>query len=314
MFSVILPVYNGAKFIENAIESVFNQTYGDWEMVIVNDGSKDNTSEILDKYNSDSRIKIIHQENGGVSLARNNGISASSGEYFVFLDADDVWHTNHLEVMKNLIDKYPDAGLYGTFTRTELVNGGTIEECDFFAGKGEDIYLDDFLGEYYKDKSAKMFTVITTCFSRKALDVCGLFPVGCAICEDLELSLRVSAYFPVALSKIPTATYKKVNSTATKDISFDPDWRFFETVNQLYCDERIVEVKKANLKRVMQWFTMRRARHYAIDGRKKEAFRAYKSIGDEPELKKDKFITLLLLIMPVFVVRKLFEIRWRSKA
>ena len=132
MFSVIMPVYNGEKFIDDAIHSVCAQTYDNWELIIVNDGSKDNTADVLKKYEINSQIKIIHKENGGVSVARNTAISASKGEYIVFLDADDVWHSNHLEVMNELITEYPDAGLYATFTRTELVNGGIIEECKFY--------------------------------------------------------------------------------------------------------------------------------------------------------------------------------------
>ena len=314
MFSVIMPVYNGEKFIEDAVNSVCAQTYDNWELIIVNDGSKDNTADVLKKYEINSQIKIIHQENGGVSVARNTAISASQGEYIVFLDADDVWHSNHLEVMNELITEYPDAGLYATFTRTELVNGGIIEECDFFKDKPDVVYLEDFFEAYYNDKSAMIFNITTACFSRKALDVTGLFPVGCAIGEDLELALRVAAYFPVVLSKKATGTYKKTNSTATKDVSFDPDWKFFDTVNSLYSDSRIGSDKKENLKKIMQWFTMRKARHLVICGRRKEAFSAYRDIGNDPKLLKDKLITLAILLMPVFVVRKLFEVRWRGRA
>ena len=314
MFSVIMPVYNGEKFIDDAINSVCAQTYDNWELIIVNDGSKDNTADVLKKYEINSQIKIIHKENGGVSVARNTAISASKGEYIVFLDADDVWHTNHLEVMNELITEYPDAGLYATFTRTELINGGIIEECKFFKDKPDVVYLEDFFKAYHNDKSAMIFNITTACFSRKALDVTGLFPVGCAIGEDLELALRVAAYFPVVLSKKATGTYKKTNSTATKDISFDPDWKFFDTVNNLYSDSRIGSDKKENLKKIMQWFTMRKARHLVICGRRKEAFSAYRDIGNDPKLLKDKLITLAILLMPVFMVRKLFEVRWRGRA
>ena len=314
MFSVIMPVYNGEKFIDDAINSVCAQTYDNWELVIVNDGSKDNTADVLKKYEINSQIKIIHKENGGVSVARNTAISASKGDYIVFLDADDVWHSNHLEVMNELITEYPDAGLYATFTRTELVNGGIIEECNFFKNKPDVVYLEDFFKTYYNDKSAMIFNITTACFSRKALDVTGLFPVGCAIGEDLELALRVAAYFPVVLCKKATGTYKKTNSTATKDISFDPDWKFFDTVNNLYSDSRIGSDKKENLKKIMQWFTMRKVRHLVICGRRKEAFSAYRDIGNDPKLLKDKLITLAILLMPVFMVRKLFEVRWRGRA
>lgn len=314
MFSVIIPVYNGEKFIDNAINSVFAQTYSDWELIAVNDGSKDNTAEVLEKYKDNHKVTVINQQNGGVSVARNTGIANAKGDYFVFLDADDVWESNHLEVMAQLIAKYPLAGLYGTFTRTELVNGEVISECNYFKDKPDDVLLDDFFAEYHKDTSAKMFTVITTCISAEAMEKTGGFPVGCAIGEDLELSLRVAAYYPVALSKTVTATYRKENSVATKDRSFDPDWSFFDTVEEIYNDPDVPDYRKESLKKVMGWFTMRRCRHYVIDGQKAKARKAYKDTPADSVALKDRMINLVLLMMPVWAVKKIFAARWRGKA
>lgn len=313
MFSVILPVYNGEKFVDNAIGSIFAQTYSDWELIIVNDGSKDNTASVLEKYEDHGKVTVIHQANGGVSDARNNGISHAKGDYIAFLDADDVWENYHLETMADLIEKYPSAGLYGTFTRAELVNGEVISECNYFKDKEESVFLNDFFAEYHKDKSAKMFTVITTCISAEAMKKAGGFPVGCAIGEDLELSLRVAAYYPVVLSKKITATYKKENSVATKDTSFDADWKFFDTVEELYNDDDIPLSKKDNIKKVMGWFTMRRCRHYIIDGKRGMAWKAHRDTPNSVS-KKDRLINLVLLMMPTALVRKIFAARWRGKA
>ncbi|HIT67887.1 MAG TPA: glycosyltransferase [Candidatus Merdisoma merdipullorum] len=87
MISVIIPVYNGQKTIENTLESLINQTYRDIEIIVVNDGSKDNTIDLLKAWKE--KIRIIDKENGGVSSARNRGIQESQGEYLVFVDADD---------------------------------------------------------------------------------------------------------------------------------------------------------------------------------------------------------------------------------
>ena len=314
MFSVIIPVYNGAKFIDKAIESVFSQTCQDFELIIVNDGSSDETMDVLQKYEDNSKIKLISQPNSGVSIARNNGFNASKGEYIAFLDADDVWHNNHLEVMKKLTQKFPDAGLYATFTRTELVNGDVIDTPEFFGGKKQELYIEDFFQEYHKDKSAKMFTVITTCIKREAYQKAGGFPAGCKIGEDLELSLVVAAYYPVVLCAEATATYKKENSSATRTKSFDPDWGFFERVNAIYNDEEISINKRENLKKVMEWFSMRRCRHYIIDGEKKKAWNVYKKMNKSEINKKDLAITTVLLILPEKVVVKIFEARWRGQA
>lgn len=314
MFSVIIPVYNGAKFIDDAISSVFNQTISDWELIIVDDGSLDDTLKVLGKYKDNNKIRVVSQSNQGVSVARNNGVSLAKGDYIAFLDADDLWHSDHLEVMSELIQKYPDAGLYGTFTRTELVNGCVITECNYFKHKTDAKYTDDFFEEYYKDKSAKMFTVITTCVSKEAFYKAGGFPVGCRIGEDLELSLVIAAYYPVVLSPRATATYKKENSTATKTKSFDPDWGFFDRVEDLYNDETIPFKKRENIKKVMDWFSMRRCRHYLIDGQRQRALLVHRSMNKKTISKKDLAINALLLMLPGAVVRKIFEVRWRKKA
>ena len=96
-FSVIIPTYNRAKLVCEAIESVFNQTFKDFELLIVDDGSTDNTKEVLKPYLSDPRVKYIYQENKKRAVARNNGIRNSKSEWIAFLDSDDLWIEDHLE-------------------------------------------------------------------------------------------------------------------------------------------------------------------------------------------------------------------------
>ncbi len=96
LVSIITPCYNGAKYICETIDSVLKQTYSDWEMIIINDGSKDNSEEIIQKY-QDSRIKYFKQNNAGSAAARNNGIRRAEGQYIALLDADDLWRPDFLE-------------------------------------------------------------------------------------------------------------------------------------------------------------------------------------------------------------------------
>jgi len=104
-----MPAYNAGKYIDEAIESVQNQTYLNWELIIVDDGSKDNTSEVIKKYSEDKRIKYIWQKNGKQGKARNTAILNSKGDYLAFLDADDVWFPDKLkkqleEIKRNSVD------------------------------------------------------------------------------------------------------------------------------------------------------------------------------------------------------------------
>ncbi len=313
MFSVVLPVYNGERFVDKAIESVLKQTVEDFELIVINDGSTDATLCVLERYKQNQKVFCYTKQNQGVSAARNMGIELAKGEYIAFIDADDLWQENHLCVLSEMINTYRDAGMYCTFARTALVNGRIIDECDYFKDKPETVYVKDFWAEYDKDKSAKMFNVISTCVTKEACDRAGGFPVGCKIGEDLEFSLRVSAYYPVVLSSRSTTLYRKANSTATKDISFDPDWNFFNTVQELYDDDDISTQTKKSIKNVMTWFTIRKCRHLLIDNRRTEAYKCYKQIG-KTHLKKDKLLTAMLFLFPTKLTKYIFRLRWKNNA
>ena len=89
--SVVIPVYNSAKYLKECLNSIFVQTLEDWEVIAVNDGSSDESPTILDAYaKRDSRFQVVHKENGGVSAARNDGLSVARGEYVFFMDSDDI--------------------------------------------------------------------------------------------------------------------------------------------------------------------------------------------------------------------------------
>lgn len=110
-FSIIVPVYNADKYLQKCIDSLLNQTYGNFEVVFVNDGSKDNSLNILKQAEkNDSRIKVVDQNNTGVFQARLNGISAASNDYFLFVDSDDTIALNMLEIVSEAIQKH-DADL-----------------------------------------------------------------------------------------------------------------------------------------------------------------------------------------------------------
>lgn len=112
-FSVIIPLYNKELYVADTLNSVLKQTFQDFEIIIINDGSTDKSVEIASAF-EDSRIRFIHQENQGLSLARNNGIKEASSEFIALIDADDLWSPNHLQQLYNLIKLYPNKGLYAT--------------------------------------------------------------------------------------------------------------------------------------------------------------------------------------------------------
>ncbi|HRP59105.1 MAG TPA: glycosyltransferase [Vicingus sp.] len=143
LVSIIIPCYNAEKYIAETIQSVINQTYKNWELIVVNDGSTDNSLDIIKEFVVyDSRISFIDKKNAGVSDTRNKGIEKAKGEYIAFLDADDVWNENNLEVKVNSLHNYNDCD----YVFSNMYN--TDENLNFItiAPKGKDKnILENFL-------------------------------------------------------------------------------------------------------------------------------------------------------------------------
>lgn len=122
MISIIMPVYNSEKYVSDAIESVCNQSYKNWELLIVNDGSTDHSSKIIDDYaKKDSRIKVFHRSNEGVSMARNYALDKCNGNYITFIDSDDVYHPERLKKMMQIFVQNPDCDI--VFSRHKEFRG-----------------------------------------------------------------------------------------------------------------------------------------------------------------------------------------------
>ena len=111
MISVVIPLYNKEKSITSTLRTVLNQTFRDYEIVIVNDGSTDGSVEEIEKV-QDDRIRLVHQPNAGVSAARNRGIEEAKGDLIAFLDADDEWKPEYLATQYHLFQKYPECSVF----------------------------------------------------------------------------------------------------------------------------------------------------------------------------------------------------------
>ncbi|MDO4764209.1 MAG: glycosyltransferase family 2 protein [Flavobacteriaceae bacterium] len=125
LVSIITPMYNSAKYVGKTIESVLAQTYSNWEMLIVDDGSKDNSAEIVQQYvDKDSRVKLIRQKNGGCASARNNALSKARGRYVCFLDSDDLWEKDFLFEQIRFMKEKNASFVYSSHKR---IDEGNIE-------------------------------------------------------------------------------------------------------------------------------------------------------------------------------------------
>lgn len=162
MVSIIMPVYNGAQFIAEAIDSVLAQTHSNWELIIINDGSTDGSEQVILTYN-DERIQYYQQENKGVSAARNVGLKSMKGDFFCFLDADDLLPKNSFSSRLEV---------FNADQHTDFVDG-RVEVFDTNSGKIKRTYIPEFEGNPFEELislSGKCFFGITWMFRNKGLD------------------------------------------------------------------------------------------------------------------------------------------------
>lgn len=306
MFSVIIPAYNAALYINKSINSVLDQTVDDFEIVVVDDGSTDETREIV-KIIEDERIHYIYQPNGGVSSARNTGIRNARGEYICFLDADDLWKPNHLEVMSHLIGKYPDADVFLTGYEILLHDGHSIiKVCPSVES---DLQIDNMFAHIFK-YGYFIHTNSISC-KKSTFDAVGLFERGVKNGEDDDMWYRLFAYYSAALSTEVTSTYVRANSSATMERIFVEDWVFLHRVKGILESPDVSAEKKEYLCRLVEQRKLSFVRHCILNRDKKTAWKQMKTI-DKHLLKKKKYIeTLAALLIPSAV--SAFFIKNRDK-
>lgn len=231
MISVIIPVYNVAPYIDRCVQSVLNQIHQDWECILVDDGSTDESGHLCDKWTMhDSRIKVIHQVNQGVSVARNNGIDASLGEYIVFIDSDDWVEPNYLQ------------DLYNNKECCELVVSGLVGERENGADElcmplattrfllsSENI--EDFI---HLNRNALLYGPMNKLFVARIIKKNKIqFPVYCAYGEDLLFSFQYLEYVnKIATVKNLSYHYIMRDQTLSRRVredQFDNDYKLWTT-------------------------------------------------------------------------------------
>ncbi|MBI4712895.1 MAG: glycosyltransferase [Planctomycetes bacterium] len=198
--SVIIPTYNRAHLISEALESVFSQTYKNYEVIVVNDGSTDNTEEILNPYLE--RIKYIYKDNGGVASAKNTGINNSTAPYIAFLGSDDLWLPNKLETQVQYLEKHPESAMVFSWAEAfeNDARGNRIRKFDLK-------YTDDDLS-FRKLLRGNFIPDLTALFRRECLAKVGPFNEELKYGEDHEFWLRLVRHYPLARINSILALYR----------------------------------------------------------------------------------------------------------
>jgi len=186
LISVIIPTFNRRDFLVAAVDSVVSQTFGDFELIVVDDGSTDGTGDVMARYAD--RVIYVVQENRGVSAARNHGIDLARGEYISFLDSDDLWMPTKLEKQVKFFQGHPSAQVCYT-DELWIRRGRQVNPRKRHAKHSGWIYAHCL--------PLCIISPSSVCLRREVLDTVGYFDPELPVCEDYDLWLRVAARYPV---------------------------------------------------------------------------------------------------------------------
>ena len=301
--SVILTTYNGALrgYLKDAIESVLRQSYKDYELIIVDDGSKDETKNLCKAYLTNTRVKYVYQENRGLAVARNKGIANSSGDFICFLDDDDVWDKDKLKKQVDFFLNNLNSNLGMIYTAAEYIDK---------KGMRLGIRHKEAKGDMYKRLlfEGNIITCPSSVMIRKGvLDAVGILNEEMKSLEDLELWIRIAKKFSIHSLDESLVKYRIHDNRITMH-SYKRE-EFYERL--LYCQllQKIKDIDQNTIYRNMyQRFVIR---HFSL-GNYKEArkFYAIASSYKSPSL----YISSLFLLAYLPPVADIFkEIRRKVK-
>lgn len=286
--SVIIPVYNGERFVAEAISSVLAQDYTDFELIVVNDGSTDNTLSVLKKFGT--KLKIINLPHKGVSRARNAGIQASKGEFIASNDSDDLWEPTKLNRQVAYMDAHPDVGLVYSYSTN-------------FTGKSEGavalVKKVDFEGHIFKDLVTKnSFASPTALYRKAAYDKVGPYDESLQAMEDYEFNLRFSREYKIG--RIPHSLLRRrIHPHSFYSSGYDNQYTYqLPVYERLLDNQEIARALETTKKAFMSSFILKFIYRDLYEGRQ--------------ELIKDKLATLKEY-SPTLTLWASFLSRWKIK-
>lgn len=205
--TVVIPCYNHGRYVGDAIESVLRQTWPEVEVIVVDDGSTDNTAEVVRKYDG---VRYIHQRNTGLAAARNAGARAGGGTHFVFLDADDRLTRGAIESGMKCFERNPGAGLvYGQGVMFD--DGGAFADPTELAEPGPDPYEHLLRSNY-------LWMIHMSLYERSAIEDAGLFDSGVDAAADYGLNLKIARARPVAMHRDLVAECRYVPGSMSRNL------------------------------------------------------------------------------------------------
>jgi len=278
--SVIIPVYNKEKYIQNTLESVLRQTFTDFEIIIIDDGSTDDSMDIATSFKHPA-IRIFRQKNQGVSMARNKGASLAKGNILAFLDADDLWLPEHLETLKKLSNKYPEAGFFAT---AYSIRYNHQLKKDFIGNFDKTYHL---IPKFYQySYEFPLFFTSNFAITKEVFLKTGGFKTGIHA-EDTEYFLRL-AYRNLLgyATKITMIHLHKTENSLATSYSIDKKTQLLKSFTQF-------EKEDSSLKKYLDINRYIWAVEYLINGEKNKAQNLIRDIDLKNLNKKQRFLLRL---------------------
>lgn len=197
--SVIIPAYNAMSYLPQTVESVLKQSFTDFEVIIVNDGSSDGIEQWVDTI-TDNRVRLISQKNQGTATARNTGIADAKGAYIAFLDSDDLWEVSNLEKQVYCLDNNPDVGLVYVWVKSIDAEGNDLGQIH---GNNSCGYVWEKMLQENIIRSGSASMVRRDCFEKS-----GVFDQNIKLSEDWEMWIRIAKNYSFAVIKEPLVSYR----------------------------------------------------------------------------------------------------------
>jgi len=293
-FSVVIALYNKEAFIENTLKSVLNQNYSNFEIIVVNDGSTDKSESIVKRI-KDPKIRLFNIENHGAAFARNYGIKKAVANYVALLDADDLWHINHLETLFHLVNEFPNAGMYSTGYNIKL-GSKHFKETKL---KG---IPDDYRGIIKNYFESNLFNSIVNSsvvvIPKHVLDETELFDVNMKSGQDTYLWTQIAIKHKVAIYNITTATVLRNDNSLSNSV---------HTKDRILFLDKFIEQEKTNehLKKFMDMNRYSVALNFKMNNEASTSKSIFSNIDNNNISLKQK----LIYGLPVSLLRMAFNIK-----
>ncbi|NMH25211.1 glycosyltransferase family 2 protein [Flavobacterium solisilvae] len=293
-FSVIIPVYNKEKYAQAAVKSVLNQTFTDFELIIVNDCSTDNSRKEVSKIISEQIKTIEHLENKGLSASRNTGIKNATGNFIAFLDADDEWKPDFLATIKSLISTFPEAQLFATNYEELYADGIKVIHNQKLSKLGNDFLVDDF---FELNLGKPIYFPGSLCVKKTVFDEIGYFDEKITYSEDIDFNIRTNLKFKLAYSTKALVTYTMFSENQITNSSVKN--KVFPDLNQY----EIYTENKFSLKKYLDFNRYIFARKFKAQN----DLERFQKVTSEINFKNLNYKQKLLLRLPNSIVNLIFK-------